>query len=409
MASPRYSVSRETLASGVTVVFLRDAAARLTVGVAPALGAELCSLSYRGAELLHRALDFAPAPAAAGAWYGHGQLLFPAVGRCRDGKYSFPPGAPPREMPLHGFASAAPFAELSSGAGNDDDDGERGGAELVCVLDSREVAAAAAEAPGAGATAAAPAAAAAAAVAFSATAAAAFPFAFRLEVRFRVHGGVLRVAHRVVNVDAAAGALLPFSIGNHISLAFPFEPARAGASWASGRLLSNLTHEHLLTPGSLLSGEVAPRAELSGAGGLPLTAPCATNGVLGFGPAAGAEALLGPCSLMLVQPGGISVEVAHSVTPPPATGPPAGRPGAAAAAACSWDAVAASRHFVLWGTPPAAAGERGFLCPEPWVAGPDSLNSRRGLMVLQGGEECTWEFCVAPSAGAEAAAVAAEE
>jgi galactose mutarotase-like enzyme len=384
-AAPRYSVSRETRAGGVAVVFLRDAAAHLVVGVAPALGAELCSLCFRGTELLHRALDFAPAPAAEpGAWYGHGQLLFPAVGRCRDGTYSFPPGAPPRAMSLHGFASAAPFAELSSGA-EDADDGERGGAELVCVLDSREVAADSAVA----------------------AAASSFPFSFRLEVRFRLRGGVLRAAHRVMNVeDSTSGALLPFSIGNHISLAFPFEPARAGALWASGRLLSNLTHEHLLTPGSLLSGEVAPRAELSSAGGLPLTAPCATNGVLGFGPGAGAEALLGPCSLMLVQPGGISVEVAHSVSPP--AGPAQRRPGgeAGGAAACSWEAAAASRHFVLWGTPPAAPGERGFICPEPWVGGPDALNTLRGLMVLRGGEECTWEFCVAPSAGAEAVDVA---
>ena len=381
----RYSATR-AVHDGVGVVFLSDAAAGLTVGVAPALGAELCSLRFRGVELLHRARDCAPA-APAGAWYGHGQLLFPAVGRCRDARYAFPPGAAPRDMALHGFVSAAPFAELASGA-----DDERG-AELVCVLDSREPSAGAAAAS-AGAEAAAT-----AAAAFAAASSASFPFAFRLEITFRVRGGVLRVAHRVANVDAAAGALLPFSIGNHISLAFPFEPARGGGagSWAAGRLLSNLTHEHLLTAGSLLSGEVAPRAELCSAGGLPLTAPCATNGVLGFGPGAGAETLLGPCSLMLVQPGGISVELVHSIAPPAS----ALRPGESAA--CSWEAVAASRHFVLWGEPPAAGvpGARGFICPEPWLGGPDSLNTRRGLGVLRSGEVATWEFAVAPSGGAE--------
>jgi len=373
----RYSATR-AVHDGVGVVFLSDAAAGLTVGVAPALGAELCSLRFRGVELLHRALDFAPA-APAGAWYGHGQLLFPAVGRCRDARYAFPPGAAPRDMALHGFVSAAPFAELASGA-----DDERG-AELVCALDSREAAAA----EGAGG---------------APPWAASYPFAFRLEVAFRVRGGVLRVTHRVTNVEAAApgAALLPFSIGNHISLAFPFEPARgaaAGAAWAAGRLLSNLTHEHLLTPGSLLSGEVAPRAELCSASGLPLTAPCATNGVLGFGPGAGLEVLLGPASLMLVEPGGISVEVTHAVTPPAAAARPGGE-----AAACSWEAVAASRHFVLWGEPPAPGvpGARGFICPEPWLGGPDSLNTLRGLMVLRGGETAAWEFAVAPSRGASA-------
>jgi len=285
-----------------------------------------------------------------------------------------------------------------------------------------------------------------------------FPFAFRLEVRFQLCGGVLRVAHTVTNSGAppaagaaAAGAaaeaeapLLPFSIGNHISLRYPFVPARAGAAaaeraaaaWAAGRLIGSPTHELALTEGSLLSGAAIARPELMSAGGVPLSAPCATNGVLSFGAAPPPEAAHALCSLVLAQPGGISVEVSHEVRPPaPAPAAAPGRPGAAAAAVCDWDAVSARRLFVLWGEEPREGGTgQGFICPEPWqvqmqparcrhptshtlthrapafldpfplthrLGGPDSLNTGRGLCVLRGGEACEWAFSVCPSAGVE--------
>ena len=104
-APPRYSVLRAEH-GGVAAVLLADAAAGLTVGVAPALGAELCSLRFRGVELVHRALDFAQ-PAGC-AWYGHGQLLFPAVGRQRDGRYAFPAVSPSVELSLEWILGGMP-------------------------------------------------------------------------------------------------------------------------------------------------------------------------------------------------------------------------------------------------------------------------------------------------------------
>ena len=38
------------------------------------------------------------------------------------------------------------------------------------------------------------------------------------------------------------------------------------------------------------------------------------------------------------------------------------------------------QYFVMWGE-----AEGGFFCPEPWVGGPDSLNSGKGIVVLQAG------------------------
>ena len=352
--APRYAVVNSSPAASPRVIFLEDHAAGLVAGVCPSLGAELCSLSLRGVELLHRALDFSPATAP-GDYYGHGQLLFPGVGRQRDGVYSSGVGgAAATPMPLHGFCSAAPFVECARAAD------DAAGASFSCVLESG---------PG------------------PSPWAASYPFAFRLEITFRVRDGVLSVSHRVRHEAAAgSGALMPFAVGNHITLRFPFESGPdASSSWAAGRLLSTLTHEHALTPGSLLSGELIARPELQSAVGLPLTAPSATNGVFGFD-SRRADAGAGECSLMLVQPGGISVEVSQAVTAVPASSAPA----------CDWTQVSANRHFVLWGTPPQdISGAQGFLCPEPWLSGPDSLNSRKGLAVLRGGEEAEWTFYVA--------------
>ena len=352
---PRYSVEETQVGDEPRVVFLRDSETLLHAGICPQRGAELCSLSSRGVELLHRALDFAPA--GEGGWYGHGQLLFPAVGRQKGGIYAFPAGSEQRPMPLHGFASAARFAIARSGADGED------GAFVECMLES-----------GFGP--------------HEHLAASEFPFAFNLTITFRVRDGVLSCGHRVANPVADRDALLPFSIGNHISLAFPFEPSEAPtATWSAGRLLGTASHAHALTDGSLLSGEVDARPELQSARGMALTAPGATNGVLGFAGNGDTDCASRLCSLVLVQPGSFSVEVAHAVEAPASA---AGDP----APACDWRAVSANRFFVLWGEAPKTTGERGFLCPEPWVGGPDSLNTGRGLMVLRGGEECTWTFSV---------------
>lgn len=71
---------------------------------------------------------------------------------------------------------------------------------------------------------------------------------------------------------------------------------------------------------------------------------------------------------------------------------------AAACAACGSSRLSTSphahRHFVLWGEPPAEGAAFGFLCPEPWLSGPDSLNTLQGTPLLLPGESATWTFCV---------------
>ena len=316
----------------------------VTLGINPKRGCEISSLVFNNLELIHRALDFSPPEN--GGWYGHGQLLFPSVGRCKDGVYSFPDGAPPRPMSIHGFLMNAPFTETTSGT---DDQGafstfihEHGGSEI-------------------------------------------FPFHFSLEITFRVSfEGIVTASHKVSNVSPDEH-LLPFAIGNHITLKYPFEPDLQGASWSAGRLLSTCTHEHLLTSTSLLSGDVQFRPEFQSSTGLSLTIPCATNGVFGFDTLR--EDGLGACSLMVVQPNGISVEVSQSVDS--SSDNPLDSE--------SLSKILMNRHFVLWGEAPKADQNVGFICPEPWLSGPDSLNSKKGLVVLKPKQTLTWVFTIAVS------------
>jgi galactose mutarotase-like enzyme len=408
---PRYTVAARTVSaspsptttsvpsspspSDFTLYTLSDSVSGVTVSVAPSRGAEISSLTLRGLELVHRANDFSPAGSAeedpaGGGWYGHGQVLFPAVGRHKGGQYQWGAAddggegpAEPRPMPLHGFAKDSVFRVVEGGGPGEGGAAAANNAEeasLTCVLEG-DAAAAAPDSP--------------------------YPFSFRLAITFSLADGVVRVTHRVTNTAAAPSLLLPFAIGNHITLRFPFTP---DGSWESGRLLSTVTHEHELAPGSLLSGALHPRPAFQSPAGMPLTAPGATDGVFGGDTGRPADPSLAPspCSLMVVQPGGVAVEVAHTVRLAEAAGQ---------APACDWAAVAAHRHFVLWGQAPprrkAAGGEgegagegtsstvggtaaaAGFICPEPWVSGPDSLNTRAGLPVLRPGQVGEWVVCIA--------------
>lgn len=377
---PRYSAERVPAAGGgVELVVLRDANAQLEAAVAPARGGELASLKTRGRELLHRGGDYTPTD----GWAGRAPVLFPGVGRQRDARYAG--GA--RAMALHGFAKDCAW-EVERVAASDDDDG---GAAVTVRL-----ARAADAGPLHGCD---------------------YPFGFELRITYRLADGGLRVDHEVRHTASppSAPAVMPFGLGNHITLAFPFTP---GGRWEDGRVVSDsVTHEYALGPGSLLTGATVSHAPALAAasGGLPLTHPLATNGVLGAGPGQGTATADAPCELTVAQVGGPAVTLRQWYS-----GPAAPR-----CCACGGDVTApaaqqsrtspccgartsssphAGRHFVLWGepTPPPVtvgapvdvAAPPGFLCPEPWLSGPDSLNTLDGTPLLRPGEAAAWHFTV---------------
>ena len=50
-------------------------------------------------------------------------------------------------------------------------------------------------------------------------------------------------------------------------------------------------------------------------------------------------------------------------------------------------ASGADYHFVVYANLGA-----GFFCPEPWLGRPDSLNRRRGIVVLKPGRSFAWQL-----------------
>ena len=285
-------------------------------------GAQLSSLAFSGLELLDRALAFEE-PAPAGRWAGRAPLLFPAVGRQRDGIYAV--AAKTYAMPCHGFGSKLPFRLLATTSATED---SSEAALVASALISPQTN---------------------------------YPFDWTLKINFRLSPDGLTVRHEVSN---AGSAPMPFAIGNHITLRLP-PPA-----WASGGICSGqITHEHTLTPGSLLSGETVARPEFATPGGLPLSFPSATNGV--FGVADGSASTPMAVSIV-VQPGNARVTVRH----------------AADLTLCNRNSPATPLFFVFWGD-----AAEGFICLEPWLGGPDELNSAHCPMVPPGGS-AAWTFNV---------------
>ncbi|HTR18054.1 MAG TPA: aldose 1-epimerase family protein [Acetobacteraceae bacterium] len=138
-----------------------------------AQGGELCSLrDAQAGELLWQ---------AGPAWPRHAPVLFPIVGRLRDDTLRH--NGRSYRLTQHGFARDRLFAWE-----------ERDGTSCRLVLED------------------------------DAATRSVFPFAFRLELRYAVAGGMLRVGYRVVNTGDTA---LPASLGAHPAFCWPLAPGVA--------------------------------------------------------------------------------------------------------------------------------------------------------------------------------------
>lgn len=416
-----------------SVYWIRDTSGDVAVAIDASAGGDISSICWKGRELLFKGLKsedtFEPE-----SWQGRGHWLFPAVGRQRDGRYSF--GDATYDMPLHGWLRHLPLHLVTPTGSEDTLRLSLSSASLPTELSSS------------------------------------YPFPFELLLSFAVREGRLDVSTRVTNTGAEG--LLPVALGSHLTFKFPFSDSPADGTgggstpltlWEQGVLRSSCCCELELAPGSLLSGRYLHHAQLCGgscnmsmtrscsgsgssststtgkaaavAAGLSLRNPLACNAVLGHPSccrdnvkeaadadvvASLAEASLGataePLFITLAQPGVLAVTVTqhpvHILTGPvtgPLTGPVTGETETLRE---SLQEVNAHRHFVLWGHPPQEASATAasatsaataativgkqhcssFLCLEPWLSGPDSLNTRKGLPILQPGQSVLWSFSV---------------
>ena len=318
----------------------------LRATISPSRGAELLSLeSLRTGsswvELLHRAGDLAVPEGD--SWQGRSPVLWPAVGRnftasqlaasserpaeCR---YTPDHSAPDASlpMPLHGFAKDVAWKAGGVAVAAE-------GVSATLVLESGDL---------------------------PAELRAAYPFDFKANLTYTVHSTGLAVAISVVNTGSAAA--MPWSAGSHPTFRIPFQratygdAAAEGAAWDASFFDGSHTIDLALTPCSCLSGEA--KTHLA-----PLSFGSFADNVLGDSQQRTGAGASGTMSLHSPADG-ITVQIDQSVA------------GAGL--------VGAELFFVLWGDRSA-----GFMCMEPWVGSPNSLNPEgRGAIVLGAGEEATW-------------------
>lgn len=289
---------------------LRDDHAGLEFSASADTGGELSSLRVRfqgrWVELLDRAGE--PGPPEPGRWRGRAPWLFPAVGRSRaGGKLGvWRHGGLERPMPPHGFVMDRPWEALATEPG-------RVGYRFRGGAAERD----------------------------------AYPFDFELTAAYEFcPGGVLAALE--VSASRGNGELMPFSVGNHLTLRLPFG---SGTRPANCVLRSPARERWELSPEGFLTGWRTPLALEAGVR-------------LGDDP-----------SLLDAVLGGFAAEAAVEVADP-------------ASFAVRVEHRAAERaFFVLWGDP-----GRGFFCPEPWLGGPDSLNERAGIVELEPGGRFRWEW-----------------
>jgi galactose mutarotase-like enzyme len=393
-------------------VELKDLKNDVCVLIDPAFGGEVRSFAFRGQELLWSSKGGKD-------WRGGCPVLFPAVGRQKDGRYSLGK-AGDVTMPLHGFVldkgDGTPQAfkveahKTSISTADDEEDEVRGGSHVTLTLDSSALQGLAKEKG-------------------------IYPFSFSLSITYALRNGLMIATHKVKrNVGsigpshAPATVPMPVAIGNHATFG-----VGSGEAWSAACLKGSTFIQHGLNTENLLSGETEVIKELenswtpldgSGAGpgssgavkvpagiakgGLPLTFPIATNAVFGLPGAKSsqAEAANAPCAMQLILPSkGIVIEVSQQVSPitrsdevtrsvedspsVPAAGAAGGETNGSGEGRPGWEEISANRLFVTWGDE-----SKGFICVEPWLTGPDSLNTHKGLPMLYPGEEVSWSYAI---------------
>jgi galactose mutarotase-like enzyme len=211
-----------------------------------------------------------------------------------------------------------------------------------------------------------------------------WPFSVRVDITIEFVGECLRELYVVTSLDDQP---VPFSIGNHVSLAIHNWDATVVRSLGPTELCcARLNSAFLVEP----PVEALPAwINQSGGGKITLESSGISDGeflgcVAAFHDPWADEKLptQGTWSIEVVQPTGTAT-ISHE-HPVIKGGEASSERAAAAARGCC---------FVFWGTRDSTS-QHGFLCPEPWVGLPDSLNSGIGRVDLLPGETAHWAWSV---------------
>ncbi|MFQ6043030.1 MAG: aldose 1-epimerase [Candidatus Poribacteria bacterium] len=326
------------------VVLLTDNKNGMKASIAPHSGGELSSLQilWQGAwrETIYRANDFRPTD----GWRGRAPTLWPAVGRNytseqlrqikQNGRTDVSPGSylignQKYPMPDHGFVMERPWTLNDHGH-----DVSKAWAQCAAQSDefTRQY----------------------------------YPFDFTLSVTYTLAAGVLSIRYRVTpqfSIEHNSTSLTDtqamfFSIGNHITFKLPFNPQGSYEE----TLLSAPTKRQLeLTPESLLSGEALEK---------DLTQGVSLND----------ESLYD-----MVISGFERDNIWVRIVDPNAFGFQISQRGWVEKSGDAVELPPPDYYFVFYGIP-----EAGLFCPEPWIGGPNSLNTKKGVVWLHKNEQFEW-------------------
>ena len=294
----------------------------IKAAIAPEQGGELSGfeVKFDGAwhELIYRARDYTDQA----GWRGKSMTLWPATGPSflpEAGRHHYRVGDEIHPMPNHGFARDRNWKVATSEASADL-------ASVTLVMQSddgdREL----------------------------------YPFDFVLQIEYRLESDRLSLVY-TVSAATANTRPMPFSIGNHITFRAPLV---AGAAADQLLFRTALPDRLIRDENRVFAGEVQPNPLT---GWQPLSALPRRDAVSLGGPA-------GPAELLLKDPSGLQVRLAHQASKEPAL--PAVR-------------------FNLW-----ADTEEGFFSPEPWIGTQNALNTGAGLVLLEPGENWTWQIDIIP-------------
>jgi galactose mutarotase-like enzyme len=325
------------------VVLLTDNQNRVKASIAPHSGGELSSLQilWEGTwrETIYRANDFRPTD----GWRGRAPTLWPAVGRNYTeerlqeviqaqtyvpiGAYLI--GKQKYQMPDHGFVMNRPWT--LNDYGHDDSK-----AWAQCAIQSDE------------------------------STRQYYPFDFTLGVTYTLAAGLLSIQYRVTPQSSSEHVSAPvtdtqamfFSIGNHLTFQLPFSPQ---GSFCETVLSAPTKKQLALTPQSLLSGEVLEKDLTQG---VSLSDNSLHDTVI-----SGFER--DNVWVRLVDTHAFGFQISQR--------------GWVEKAGETTELSTQDYYFVFYGMP-----ETGLFCPEPWVGGPNSLNTKKGVVWLHEGEQFEW-------------------
>lgn len=190
-----------------------------------------------------------------------------------------------------------------------------------------------------------------------------YPFDFKIEVEYKLVGTKITATYRIISGEDG----MCFSIGNHISFNLPL----GGKGMYEDTLFRSSARKVLeLTEYGMLSG-IEKDMDFS----LVRSLADETLHDMVTGGITRDEAyieLLNPC---FVKDKGAPYGIRVSQREIPISGIRKANPD--------------NFLLVLWGEP-----DKGYFCPEPWYGGPNSLNTKEGLIHLDAGEEFLWEMGV---------------